>query len=148
MTWRSGLYRRLFTSAQNSGALPRVCTKLSLSRPSTRPRRIGSPLVGSGSRRTICSVSLKLDVFPCLSMPREKYRVPARWRERRDMRRKRRSRLLMEAERSSMARGRSTWLRCPIERHTAVHYGKDESAKLLSHQYPLLSKGTVPTSAP
>ena len=35
---------------------------------------------------TNCSVSLKLETLPFRSIPREKYRVPTRWRERRAMR--------------------------------------------------------------
>lgn len=108
MTCKSGLYRRLFTSAQNIGTDPLTCTKLIRSFPSTLPRR-NSPLGGIGSNNTICSVSLKFDTFPWASIPREKYRVPARCRDRREMRRKRRSRLLSVVWRSSIARYQPCW---------------------------------------
>jgi len=61
---KSGVYLKLFTWAQKTGALPRICTKLNLSLPST-PKLVdesGELLTsdtseGSLSRRTICSVS-------------------------------------------------------------------------------------------
>jgi hypothetical protein len=51
----------------------------------------------------ICSDSLKFEVFPAVSIPREKYRVPARCRLRRETRRNSSSRLLIDEERSSTA---------------------------------------------
>ncbi len=52
MTCKSGLYRRLLTSAQKSGTLPRIWTYDRRSLPSTRPRRTIShwPATGRGGR--------------------------------------------------------------------------------------------------
>lgn len=97
MIWRSGVYRRLLICAQKTGALPRICTKLNLSDPTTAgamppmPRPMAPVVLLSAtpgpncSMRMICSVSTKLAALPSWSMPRVKKRVPARWRERREM---------------------------------------------------------------
>jgi len=55
----------------------------------------------TGSKMIMCSVSLKLETFPCASIPREKYRVPARWRDLREMRANVNVLLLISAERNS-----------------------------------------------
>ena len=67
MICKSGLYLNVLISAQNTGTLPRIWTKLNLATTFVSPR----PGVGLSSRM-ICSVSLKLATRPSLSIPRRK----------------------------------------------------------------------------
>jgi hypothetical protein len=77
-----GVYLMLLICAQNIGMDPRVWTCERIVR---FPSAGANPFV-LVSKKTNCSVSLKLDTLPWASIPLEKYRVPARWRDRRERR--------------------------------------------------------------